>query len=707
MNPMIPCFKRYAMAMLAVTALFLGQPTPAQSADAANSVQSLDYSTLQGGKILVKVGMKAPLANSPAGFVLNNPPRIALDLPHTANALGKSNLQVGEGVLRNVAVVEAGGRTRLVFNLAQPVTYDTKFDGNDLLVTLSAANTSAATSTNATTKFAESRPTSGRHALRDVDFRRGEGASGRVVVDLSDNATGIDIRKQGKTLVVDFVNTAAPRNLERRLDVRDFGTPVQTIDTFTQGNNTRMVIEPQGQWEHAAYQTDRQFIVDVKPVVEDPNKLAQRGKYTGEKLSLNFQNVETRAVLQVIADFTGLNIITSDSVGGNLTLRLKDVPWDQALDIILQSKGLAMRKTGNVVLIAPTDELATKEKLELEAKQQISDLEPLQTESFQLKYQKAEAFQKILTDDKQKILSKRGSAVIDPRTNMLFIQDTVSKLEDIRRLIAQTDIPVRQVMIESRIVQATDTFAKNLGARLGLVDAVSKPNGTVGSGIRSNVGGSFETTGYLTGQIVDRPKVPQSLNVNLPAAVIGGAAPGSIAFTLFRAGARFLNLELEALQADGKGKVLSNPRLVTADQQEAVIEQGTEIPYLQASSSGATSISFKKAVLSLRVKPQITPDDNIIMDLKVNKDSRGTDTVAGPAIDTNQIQTQVLVENGGTAVIGGIYTQDEKVNVNKVPVLGDIPVFGALFRDKQSRDDKTELLIFVTPKILKDSLNVR
>ena len=415
-----------------------------------------------------------------------------------------------------------------------------------------------------------------------------------------------------------------------------------------------------------------------------------------------------RAVLQVIADFTGLNIITSDTVGGNLTLRLKDVPWDQALDIILQAKGLDMRKNGNVVWIAPREELATKEKLALEAQAQIADLEPLRTESFVLNYMKADAFQKIVTDREQRILSKRGSAVIDPRTNTLFVQDTPARLEELRRLIRQIDIPVRQVMIESRIVEASDTFSRNLGVRLGILDrAVGSPVANTNS--RVTLGGSLDATGFFATEIATPiPNLAQSLGVNLPAPSINGRQAGAFSLVLFNdALTRFLNLELSALEADGKGKIISSPRVITADQTEASIEQGTEIPYQQATSSGATSISFKKATLSLKVKPQITPDDNIIMKLNIHKDAVGLVTAAGPSIDTKQISTEVLVDNGGTVVIGGIYQSSENNTVNKIPVLGNLPYIGFLFRQDLRQDDKSELLVFISPRILKSNLNLR
>jgi type IV pilus assembly protein PilQ len=598
----------------------------------------------------------------------------------------------------------------VVLNLARATGYDTQIEGRALLITLQGAAAVAGAS-GATTHFAEVRPGDQRHALRDVDFRRGNAGEGRVVVDLSDSSVGIDLKTQGKTIVIDFINTVLPRNLQRRLDVSDFGTLVQTIDAFPQGGNTRLVIEPRGAWEHTAYQTDTRFIVEVKPQPEDTGRIARGGGYTGEKLSLNFQNVEVRAVLQVIADFTGLNIITSDTVGGNLTLRLKDVPWDQALDIILQAKGLDMRKTGNVVWIAPRDELATREKLALEAQQQIVDLEPTRTEAFQLNYQKGADLQKLLADPQQRVLSKRGSAVVDPRTNTIFVMDTPMRLEEVRKLIRRIDIPVRQVMIESRIVEASDTFGRNLGVRLGYHDLTGqgfKAGTQSGVNVRQLIGGQLSDTGFHTGQTTTAPPFTDSLSVNLPALGIAGANPGAFSMILFRENSsKFINLELTALQADGKGKIISSPRVVTADQVEATIEQGTEIPYQQATSSGATSVSFKKATLSLKVKPQVTPDDNVIMSLNVHKDSVGQATLAGPSIDTKQIVTEVLVENGGTVVIGGIYSQTETNQTNKIPVLGDLPIVGFLFKQNLRTDDRNELLIFITPRILKDSLTLR
>jgi len=677
-----------------------GEPSGARQEAAQmpqNSIESMDYATLQSGKILITLKLKHALKKPPAGFTVNNPPRIALDLPDTANALGKNSIDVGEGVLRNLNIVQAGSRTRLVINLAKPAGYETRIADNTLLITLQGTEVTGVTS-NMSAKFAEALPGAQKHALRDIDFRRGKAGEGRVVVDLSDTNTGIDIRTEGKSIIVEFINATLPRNLERKLNVVDFGTPVQTVTTLGHGNNARMVIEPKGMWEHSAYQTDRQFILDIKPIVEDPSKLVQGTKtgYSGEKLSLDFQNIETRTLLAVLADFAEMNVVISDSVRSSTTLRLKDVPWDQALDITLKQSGLSMRKSGNVIMIAPSEELATKEKLDLEAKQQISELEQVRTESFQMKYQKAADVQKILGDKTQQILSKRGSVVLDPRTNILFVQDTPAKLEEIRKLINQIDVAVQQVMIESRIVEATDTFSKKLGARLGIQDRRD-----VDTGSKIGFSGNLSDSSNLA--LGGVPAGGGNLNVNLP--VAGG---GSFALTLLnKATGNLINLELSALQSDGRGKIISNPRVITTNQMEATIESGVEIPYLQASSSGATSVAFKKAVLSLKVKPQITPDDNVIMDIKVNKDSRGTDTIAGPAIDTKQISTQVLVENGGTVIIGGIYEQSIRDDVTKVPLLGDIPVLGNLFKSKSNVDEKRELLIFVTPRVIKESLNLR
>ncbi|HEX4986652.1 MAG TPA: type IV pilus secretin PilQ [Burkholderiales bacterium] len=691
-------------AVFLASALAQAQDKPATPA--GNVIQSIDVAA-QGGTVTVKLGLKDAPAAPPAAFTVNNPPRIALDFPATANGLGKNSQDVNQGDLRTIRLGQSSGRTRVVLNLSKMVKYESRVDGNTVIVTLQGGGATAAAE--ASTAFAEPKANGEGHAVRDVDFRRGKNGEAQIVVDLSDATTGIDLRQQGKTVLVDFLQTALPPALERRFDVTDFGTQVDSFEVTRSGPNTRITMVPKGRWEQSAYQTDNRFIIEIKPVIEDSSKPKTPGGYTGEKLSLNFQNIEVRAVLQVIADFTGLNIITSDTVSGNLTLRLKDVPWDQALDIILQAKGLDMRKTGNVVWIAPRDELATKEKLALEARQQISDLEPLRTESFQLNYQKAEDFQKVITDSNQRILSKRGSAVVDARTNQLFVQDTPSKLDEVRELLKKIDRAVRQVLIEARIVEATDTFSKNVGARLGYNDLTGRGGEVPGGTHRALVGGGLPATGFTTGQTITVPDfVRDSMTTNMAAPGLGGVNPGQLSLILMNdAMTKFLNLEISALQADGKGKIISSPRVITADNVEATIEQGTEIPYQQATSSGATSVSFRKATLSLKVQPQITPDDNIMMKLNVNKDSVGANTSAGPAINTKQVTTEVLVENGGTVGLGGIYTQDESQTVTKVPLFGDIPVLGFFFRQDLRRNDKSELLIFVTPRIVKDTLSVR
>jgi type IV pilus assembly protein PilQ len=667
-----------------------------------NSIEAFDV-TQQGGKVVLRITTKEPLRAVPPSFTVANPARIAFDFPGTANALGRSSQDIAQGELRSMNLVQAPDKTRLVLNLRRPVAHEVALDGRNVVVTLSPA---AAPAGDKVAHFAEGRGDA-KHAIRDIDFRRGPTGEGRVVVDLSDTSTGIDIRQQGQNIIVDFLKTALPENLRRRLDVVDFATPVQTVSTFQQGENVRMVIEPRGQWDHNAYQSDTQFVVEVKPV--QPDATPKKGQYVGEKLSLNFQNVEVRAVLNVLADFTDLNIITSDSVGGNITLRLKDVPWDQAMDIILQTRGLDSRRNGNVIWIAPRDELATREKLALEAAQQINDLEQTRTEAFQVNYQKAADLAKLLSDRNQPILSKRGSAVVDERTNTLFVQDTPTRLEEVRRLIAKIDIPVRQVMIEARIVEASDTFSKNLGVRMGLIE--TGPSGRhIGGGIRGpNVGAELVNTGQAMG-IVQGDAVINGpgLNSNFPAAGLNSFNAGQISFILFNSAlSRFLNLELSALEADGKGKIISSPRVLTADQVEAVIEQGTEIPYQQATSSGATSVSFRKANLALKVKPQITPDGNVIMTLDVNKDAPGATTPAGVQISTKHVKTEVLVENGGTVVIGGIFEQTERTDITQVPFFGDLPVIGALFRNNSTTSQKTELLIFVTPRIVNERVTVR
>ncbi|MFA6061370.1 MAG: type IV pilus secretin PilQ [Gallionella sp.] len=697
-------------------------------ADAQNKITGLTVTDNGAGATVIKVQLAEPMANPPAGFTVNVPPRIALDFPNTENGTGKSVQDISQGDLRSANIVQAGGRTRLVVNLNQMLSYDTRLEGSAVLITLQAK--AASTAAVSSSRFADARQTTQKHTLNDLDFRRGKNGESRIQVELSDPGVGIDIHRQGTRLLVDFQKTNLPRKLQRKLDVVDFATPVQYVDTYAQADAVRMVIEPKGNWEHAAYQTDNKFIIEVKAVIEDPNKLvkgAQAG-YAGEKLTLNFQDISVREALNVIADFTELNMVISDTVAGNLTLRLKDVPWDQALDIILQSRGLAMRKNGNVIQVAPIGEISASEKSDLTARQEISELEALRTESFQLGYQTAAAVADILTGKdaaraagdqsgtttptggsagaSSSILSKRGSAIADARTNTLFVKDTPTRLEEVRKMIKQIDIPARQVLIEARVVEAHDGFARNLGVRLGYtgqpVAAAGGANGVTG------IRGGLVSAGGTFGSVM----APNTGNVNLPVTV-GSPGAGVFQFSLFNAAAtKVLNLELNAMESDEQGKIISSPRVVSADKDTdwAIIEQGEEIPYVTNSVSGGTVTSitaFKKAVLRLGVKTKITPDNNVDMTVEVNKDSRGTAVGTGVAINTNKVVTKVLVENGGTVVIGGVYKQNDTNVVNKVPLLGDIPVLGYLFKSKGVSTTKDELLIFLSPKIMQDSLNLR
>jgi type IV pilus assembly protein PilQ len=707
---------------LALALLLPARGAQAQTADqvALNAIESISANQ-QGANVIVKIALKNAPATLPINFAITNPARIALDFGATLNATGKNVLELNQGDLRGVNLVQAGERSRLVFNLKRTLNYATAIDGKSVILTIDGSGGVAtavdSTGLPAARAAAPASASAGKQMLRDLDFRRGANGEGRVVVDLPNNQVAVDVRQTPTGVMVDFLKTGVPDNLRRRLDVGDFGTPVALVTTVPQGENTRLTIEARGLWEQTVYQSDTQLVVDVKPIKEDPNKLTQGSQgYRGEKLSFNFQNVEVRAALQAIADISSLNIITSDSVSGNLTLRLKEVPWDQALDVILQAKGLDMRKNGSVIWIAPKEELLTKEKLELEQRAQIADLEPLKSEIFQLNYQKAEAFKNVFGleggDTKNRILSKRGSAIIEPRTNQLFVTDIASKLEDVRRLISKTDVATKQVLIEARIVEASDTFTRNLGAKLGFSDMRTVRGGDsgyqIGSGnTRIAIGGNLTGVGQTTGQVANTDNSYNNTQfINLPAGTINGAQAGSLAISLFSSAAnRFLNLELSALEEDGTGKIISSPRVITADKSVALIEQGIELPYQVATSSGATSIQFRKANLRLEVTPQITPDGNVVIDVDVNKDSVGQETRSGFAIDTKHVKTQVMVDNGGTVVLGGIYQQTERRTTDKVPLLGDVPVLGYLFRSNSRTNDKTELLVFITPKIVTERLS--
>jgi type IV pilus assembly protein PilQ len=733
-------------------------------------------STVQGGVEVVRLEFNQPLTRPPAGFAVQTPPRIALDFAGVSNALSSGLVEVNQGNLRTVTVAEAGERTRVVLNLARPSAYQTRIEGKALLVRLEAADASAvagaaapsagaAGAAGAAPSAAARLPAAGvpSQALRDIDFRRGVEGAGRILVTLPSADTVVDIRNQGQNLALEFLGAALPEALRRRLDVTDFGTPVQAVSTVQNGDKVRMIVEARGAWEHSAYQTDNQFVLEVRPVRSDPNRLSQGSGYSGERLSLNFQNIEVRSLLQVVADFTNFNVVTSDTVTGSVTLRLKDVPWDQALDIILQSKGLGVRKNGNVLLVAPKEELNAKDQAELEARNKLADLEPLRTQSFQLNYSKAEALARALggggggaggsgaggstpalaalgrggaigaalgaggsggggSPGAARILSPRGSVIAEVRTNQLFVTDIASKLEQVQALIAKVDVPVRQVLIEARIVEADDTFGRALGVKLGGNDLRGLQGGvpgySLGGGNYLTFGNNYSSLVTQTGQGIASGQGSSSGGsgtfsdptfVSLPANTTTlGATAATFALSLFSPSAnRFLNLELSALEAEGKGKIVSSPRVIVADQDTALIEQGEELPFQNATSSGATAVSFKKANLRLEVVPQITPEGNVILDVVVNKDSVGRTTPTGFAIDTKHAKTKVMVQNGGTVVIGGIYIQSEKNEVNKVPLLGDVPFLGHLFKNTVRSVSKTELLIFITPKIVSEGAVAR
>ncbi|NOQ77555.1 MAG: type IV pilus secretin PilQ [Methylococcaceae bacterium] len=671
---------------------FMASITPVMAVD----LQSLGYSSLPGEKAQIVLTFSEPV-EKPNTFSIDDPAKIVLDFADTTNQLDKKTQQINVGVTRSVSVIESGNRTRMVINLEQNSPYTIEQDGNVILVTVDGGQQE-----NLATN-------SDNYQVSDVDFRRGENGEARLMIHLNDDGASVDVHQERDTIVVDLIGVELPENLQRRLDVIDFGTPVQIIDSVQAGNNTRLTLSTVGKFEHLAYQSEKTLVVEVKPISEELKADANKDEfgYSGEQLSLNFQNIEVRAVLQLLADFTGMNLVTSDTVQGNLTLRLKNVPWDQALDIILKTKGLAMRQNGNVMLIAPATEIAAREKQELAAKKQLVELEPLYSEIIEVNFAKASELAVLLdsaSGDSNTgagvtgFLSSRGSVTVDERTNSLLLRDTAEQLVQIRKLIDTLDVPIRQVLIESRIVIATNDFTKELGVRFGaskLKDASADFSATGATSGTLN-----GTTQLLNGAVLEQT---DRLNVNLPVA----DAAGSIALALAKLplGA-ILELELSAMQAEGKGEVISSPRVITSNQSPAIIEQGTEIPYQEASSSGATSVSFKKAVLKLEVTPQITPDDQIIMDLKINKDQPVFDPrFTVPSIDTKKVETQVLVDNGETVVLGGVYEQDKSEGSSRVPFFGDLPYVGFLFKTTKNVDTKKELLVFITPKIIKDSLN--
>lgn len=681
----------------------------------ANSLQGISYSSLSGDSIQVTLEMASP-APEPLIFTIDNPARIALDLTDTTNALTNKSDSIGVGVLNGYSSAEAKGRTRVVLNLSQMTSYETKTSGNNVILTLGGASKSIID--NAVSPVANN-TAAGSGSIRNIDFRRGPKGEGLIQVTLPSPKTSVDMRQEGDKLVIDFLSANVPASLQRKLDVKDFATPVYEVSTFNKGKNTRMEIRMDVQNEHLAYQSNEEFIIEVKPLSLAQEEAAKRkgNEYTGEKLSLNFQDIEVRSVLQLLADFTGLNIVVSDTVAGNLTLRLKNVPWDQALDIILRTKGLAQRQTGNVVLIAPAAEIANAERLELEAAQQVRELEPLTAEFIPINYASAEDLAAIISSETSSLLSERGSITVDARTNTLLIRDTASQISEIRELINELDIPVRQVLIESRVVSATDSFSKELGVRFGfagsgqLTTDGNSPgyqfggtqggqdvfNGNNDAGIPINNDNRLVDSATLAG--FERDGGNEAYIVDLPTAQ---TPAGGLALAVGSISSWLLQLEIQALQAEGRGEVISSPRLVTADQTEATIEDGLLIPYTAASSSGATSVEYNEAVLGLTVTPQITPDERIIMDLTVNKDGTAGTNLSGTIIRTQSVTTQVIVDNGETIVLGGVYEKTLTEGLSKVPFFGDLPYVGWAFRNSTKSDNKTELLIFVTPKILKD-----
>ncbi len=709
-----------AARVVAACAALLALGGQAASAQDANRLESVTANSLPGNKVEVTLRL-SDTAPQPLTFTVDNPARIALDLPATSVAMTSRRVDVKQGVLDTVNVAEANGRTRVVLNVDALVPYETRLQGNTIVVSLGAGGGSrAAATTAATTAAAQiARPTSavvsGTRTINNVDFRRGSDGSGRVIVELTDAKVPADLRQEGGRIVVNFAKTSVADTLLQRLDVVDFATPVNSIDVLRVGDTARLVVNATGDYEQLAYQSDNVYTIEFKPVVKLPPELEDKKEYTGERLTLNFQDIETRAVLQLLGDTAGQNMVMSDSIGGNVTLRLQSVPWDHALDIVMRTKGLDMRRDGNVIYIAPAAEIAAREKELLSARQEVQQLAPLRTEYLQVNYAKAGDLAALIKSGAgSSLLSERGSVAIDERTNTLLLQDTSERLADIRRLVSTLDIPVRQVMIEARIVIVNDDFSRELGVRFGGQFAIGV-GGSDGEGI---IGGrnqaiaddnlviDHDGTASNTG---DGWAVLDPLDrymVNLPVA----NPAGRLALTLLDSD-YLVDLELTAAQAEGRGEIISSPRLITANQREATIEQGVEIPYQESSASGATTTQFKKAVLSLKVTPQITPDNRVILDLTVSKDSVGSLVASAtgglvPSIDTREIVTQVLVNDGQTVVLGGILESERREQEKKVPLLGDVPVLGRLFKSTSNVDNKDELLIFVTPRILREGASL-
>jgi len=705
-------------------------------ADAANRLEAIQANVTSGNKVELTLRLSDP-APQPLTFTVDNPARIALDLPDTAVAMTSRRVDVKQGVLDTVNVAEANGRTRVVLNVDNLVPYETRVQGNTIVVSLSAGGggrvaTAGASSPSAVSSSRSASSVSGARSVNNIDFRRSSDGAGRIIVELTDPKVPADLKQEGGRIVVNFAKTSIGDSLLQRLDVTDFATPVTSVDALRVGDSTRLVISATGDYEQLAYQSDNTYTIEIKPVVKLPPELLDKKEYVGERLTLNFQDIETRAVLQLLADTSGQNMVISDTVAGNVTLRLQNVPWDQALDIVMRSKGLDMRQEGNVMFIAPAAEIAAREKELLSAKKEVQELAPLRTEYLQVNYAKAADLAALVKSQGGSLLSDRGSVSIDERTNTLLLQDTAERLADIRRLVSTLDIPVRQVMIEARIVIVNDDFSRQLGVRFG-ANAIAQQGGSDGLAVIGGpVGSSSDDTGIgispypaLAGATATDPPIgtpagetSQIGGVRLPASAADrylvnlpvANAAGRLALTLLDSD-YLVDLELSAAQAEGRGEIVSSPRLITANQREATIEQGVEIPYQESSSSGATTTQFKKAVLSLKVTPQITPDNRVILDLTVSKDSVGqlVQSATGglvPSIDTREIITQVLVNDGQTVVLGGILETERRDAETKVPLLGDIPVLGRLFKTTSKTDNKDELLIFVTPRILREGANL-
>jgi type IV pilus assembly protein PilQ len=694
--------------------LFLLMSILAFPAVADSKLQGIDYSVLPGDRVKLVLELSNPV-EMPSSFTTDSPARISIDMLGVKNGLTSRSQMIGAGAVHSVVAIEAGGRTRVVVNMVESVPYDMKIEGNQIVLTLEGGRAGQAVADSSTiVKVQEGNPAK-KGEIQEVDFRRGADGEGRVLIKLSDPSIVADVREEGERILVEFIGATIAAEHIRSLDVTDFATPVIGVKSQPSGANVSIEIATKGNYEYLAYQADDLYSIELRPLSKEEKAEIQKERliYSGDRLSLNFQDIEVRAVLQLLADFTSLNLVASDTVDGRITLRLKNVPWDQALDIILKSKGLSMRRNENVIMVAPTEEIAAREKLELESQQQIEELAPVRSEFIQINYAKAADMASLLKSEENRLLSARGNVTVDPRTNILLIQDTVSKLEEVRRLIKKLDIPVRQVLIESRIVIANNDFAKDLGVRFGFSNSSSVGGGSeleIGGGMPGHIGGTqaIDTGTFMnTGVGIENPggSGNRSLMVNLPTEAPSGAAN----LLLGRMGAYLLNLEISAMQTEGRGEVVSSPRVITSDQTKATIKQGMEIPYQEASSSGATTVAFKEAVLKLDVTPHITPDDRIRMDLMIKKDNPdfGRAVLGVPPLETRKIETTVLVDNGETVVLGGVFERTKTMSREQIPFFGDIPFLGALFRRSSDRDENGELLIFVTPKILKEALGVR